>query len=349
MFVDGGQNQPLFYGGPPARQSPTPMTTAESRDDAPASVVLPDGYRLSRADVSGRRPPLAAIVAPGQPPGDAQVTQFMQFAEARELSLDALWYVTDPDEQIAAAALAIPSPGRTAMVFVSPVTAPEQHDCAAAALDRASRGCPGVHLAQGLLEPAQVPQRDAFLRAGFSELATLSYLERPVPRKPPPRIADWPVGVEVDCWRQPDKVEMERFGEALDASYVDTLDCPGLCGLRDTRDVLEGHLSTGTFVPELWTLVSFRGRPVGVALFSPIPERRVIELIYIGIAPEVRGGGLGRRLMLHAFRQVAGRPERAISLAVDESNSPALGLYDRLRFQRTARRVALIRDVRSYS
>jgi ribosomal protein S18 acetylase RimI-like enzyme len=325
------------------------MTTAESRDDAPPSAVLPEGYRLSRADASHRRSALAAIVAPGQRPSDAQVTHFIQFAESRDLSLESLWYVTDPDQQVIAAALAIPSPGRTAMAFVSPVSTPEQHDCAAAALDRASRGCPEVHLAQGLLEPGQVAQREAFLRAGFTELATLSYLERPVPRKPPPPVVDWPVGIEVDCWRQRDDIEMDRFGRALDASYVDTLDCPGLCGLRDTRDVLEGHLSTGTFVPELWTVVSFRGRPAGVALFSPIPERRVIELIYIGIAPEVRGGGLGRRLMLHAFRQLAGRPERAISLAVDESNVPALGLYDRLRFQRTARRVALIRSTRGYS
>ena len=85
--------------------------------------------------------------------------------------------------------------------------------------------------------------------------------------------------------------------EALESSYQDTLDCPELCGLRETPDVLDSHRSTGVFDPALWWMVHVNGQARGCALFNRCPEQRTIELVYLGLSPELRGRGLGKWLL----------------------------------------------------
>ena len=64
-------------------------------------------------------------------------------------------------------------------------------------------------------------------------------------------------GVRVEAFR--DGEDDEALMAALERSYVDTLDCPELCGLREKRDVLDSHRSTGKFDPNLWWLVRLGG------------------------------------------------------------------------------------------
>jgi ribosomal protein S18 acetylase RimI-like enzyme len=132
----------------------------------------------------------------------------------------------------------------------------------------------------------------------------------------------------------------------LEASYEQTLDCPGLLGLRRTEDVLRGHQATGRFEPELWTLMELDGRPSGALLLNPASEGRCIELVYLGLARAARGQGHGRRLLRHGLRLVRERPERLMTLAVDDGNVPALRLYTSEGFKRRLRRVAMIRSIR---
>jgi len=200
-----------------------------------------------------------------------------------------------------------------------------------------------LHLAQVLLEPQDTALREAFLGGGFDDLARLAYMECPVPRRPRRSRAELPNGVTVEVWTEDLKAETL---EILDASYEDTLDCPGLRGLRETEDILAGHSGTGEFDPELWTLMRVDGAPSGVLLLNHSPASNTLELVYMGLAKRVQGRGLGRRLLHHGLHRVAERPERAVTLAVDERNEPAIALYRGEGFRRVLRRVALIRSLR---
>jgi ribosomal protein S18 acetylase RimI-like enzyme len=184
-----------------------------------------------------------------------------------------------------------------------------------------------------------------FEAAGFLDLAQLSYLERPISRVSPlpPR---WPAGV---------RTRVEPYREALDGdlatilnlSYEETLDCPGLYGLRRTEDIIAGHKATGRFEPSLWTLLWVDEQPAGVVLINPFPGYKTSELVYIGLAPFARGRGLGRPLLRHGLCQLHGRRERSITLAVDQRNTPALALYASEGFRPAVQRVAMIRSLRS--
>ncbi len=86
-------------------------------------------------------------------------------------------------------------------------------------------------------------------------------------------------------------------------------------------------------------------RPAGALLLNPSSQGRCIELVYLGLAPPARGRGLGGMLLRHGLRLVRKRPERLMTLAVDEQNAPAMKLYRRERFRRIMRRAALIRSL----
>ena len=72
-------------------------------------------------------------------------------------------------------------------------------------------------------------------------------------------------------------------------SYLDTLDCPALCGLRTTADVLESHKHAGAWDPAIWWIIQREGRPEGCMLLSETAEHDAVELVYIGLGPEARG------------------------------------------------------------
>jgi hypothetical protein len=153
----------------------------------------------------------------------------------------------------------------------------------------------------------------------------------------------WPEGAAVEPYRPDADEVMVRL---LDETYIDTLDCPGLFGLRQTEDILQGHRASGQFDPSLWTILHLHGRPVGVLLLNPAPASRAIELVYMGLAPSARGRGLGTHLLNHGLSRLAGRREHTVTLAVDDCNAPARALYRRAGFRPVLRRRALIRPLR---
>ena len=89
----------------------------------------------------------------------------------------------------------------------------------------------------------------------------------------------------------------DTLGSILDASYEETLDCPGLCGLRRTQDIILGHKSSGRHDPDGWLLAKIDGVFAGAILLNHSREHNDIELVYLGLAPPVRGRGLGRLLL----------------------------------------------------
>jgi mycothiol synthase len=273
---------------------------------------------------------------------DAGVRQLLVAAREGGVCLDLLWGAVEEDGQVHSAALVLPQAGRTGMVFTSRPTRRREIAELAAVIDAATRNLPPerVSMAQVLLAPDENLAIEAFAEAGFTRLANLGYMEARVPAKavqpaarPGITLEAYEPGLEAD------------FVAVLEASYQQTLDCPGLQGMRRTADVLAGHKAAGQFDAALWTLLRIQGEPAGALLLNPIPAGGYVELVYVGLAPKARGGKIGSLLMAHGMWLCSRRKERTMTLAVDEANAPALKLYRRFGFTRTAQRVAMIRAV----
>jgi mycothiol synthase len=123
-----------------------------------------------------------------------------------------------------------------------------------------------------------------------------------------------------------------QFAATLERTYVGTLDCPELNGIRTTEEVIAGHKSQGKFHPECWWLEFEGDRPVGVTMLVEMPDAMTWELAYFGLIPEARGRGLGRAMLLHAMSALLAHPAIALMLAVDARNVPARRLYQSLGF-----------------
>jgi ribosomal protein S18 acetylase RimI-like enzyme len=247
--------------------------------------------------------------------------------------------------------LAVPGSGKTAALVISGPGS-EGHlervsalNAACAELPRAEQiGGRIVRLAQALPEPSESWAVQAYLDAGFSKVGDLIYMRRAMsePFAEPP--ASWPAGVQV---RQVSSLDADRalLVSALDRSYERTLDCPELCGLRETGDVLESHRATGVFDPKLWWIAFLDGQPHGCILMARAPEQHSVELVYLGLSPELRGRGVGTGLLRQSLAQVALVDAEFVACAVDDRNAPALRLYERHGFREFGRRVALVRPL----
>ncbi len=250
-----------------------------------------------------------------------------------------LWAARDHRNAIRAVALVTCRPGRTATLFLSrpprrglvDQTA-ELARCACSALD-----VQRVALVQVLLDQHDDLERLALERAGFEELAWLEYLQRPIGRSHRP--SDLPPDVTLATWTPQRR---DDFLAMLEASYEQTLDCPNLCGKRRTQDILAAHRATGMFRDDFWTLLMVEGRPAGVMLLADLPGHHLVELVYLGLALEHRGRGLGRLLLQRALHQCAGADAGYLCTAVDQRNAPARHLYRSMGFDLVAGKLAMI-------
>jgi ribosomal protein S18 acetylase RimI-like enzyme len=270
--------------------------------------------------------------------------RFLEYSREHGIDTDRMWCRLSADGSIVGTVLAVPNPGKTAIVFASPVSSGAEiaeHGHLVATVASALATEP-VALLQTLIDPGDHLLERALVSGGFTPLADLSYMERP--RRGGAGIGEsrWPEGTEIVPY--PDSSD-DEVRAILEASYEDTLDCPGLRGLRRTEDILAGHRASGAFEPELWTVIRLEGRLAGVMLLNPAPASNTVELVYIGLAAHARGIGLGRALLRHGLRLLEPRRERAMTLAVDDRNDPALRLYQSEGFRRVLRRRALIRSV----
>jgi [ribosomal protein S18]-alanine N-acetyltransferase len=68
------------------------------------------------------------------------------------------------------------------------------------------------------------------------------------------------------------------------------------------------------------------------------------EILSIAVAPDHRGRGLSRELLLTHLGHLAGRGIRAVFLEVEENNQPARRLYARAGFAVTGRRERYYRE-----
>lgn len=268
--------------------------------------------------------------------------RFLEAARAQGMDLSCFWCTLDRGrERVRHACAVVPGAGRTAMMFSSSPRTPAEAPEVAALLDGACAAAGGPLLVQALLEPGEDGLERSLGPAGFARIGVLQYLKRPWADAPAVRGADgWPAGVTVRRWGAGDDPLLR---EALEASYEQTLDCPELHGLRRTEDVIASHRATGRWDPRLWWLVFEGGRARGALLLNPCPEHDSTELVYLGLAPSLRGRGLGRRLLATGVEALCGRPHRAMACAVDARNAPARRLYEDFGFRLFAERAAFVR------
>jgi len=330
----------------PVARPPERFMTAERSPSASDTLALPGGARIARVGTDASPAAIGRLLgssrAPAAPP---RIRAFLEHAREQRVPLTD-FFALYRDHIPEAAVLLVPGAGRTAMLFASEPperTAPGSGDRlqeAAAMIRHAYERCaePGT-LVQALPEPGRGNIEALLAAAGFQFLADISYLERPLAPKRLPAAATWPSGIDVRPWNGTDR---RLITDLLQETYIDTLDCPKLHGLRAVDDILDGHLQTGRCDPALWTILHCDGSPCGLMLINPSGSGDTAELVYVGLVPKARGHGLGRQLLRHGLHLATGATLRTMTLAVDDANEPATELYRSEGFRRIARRRAWI-------
>lgn len=311
------------------------LTDPIHRDDDLESLEI-------RQTSSDQRDAALALLLTGSTERNRQSTSaiqtFLDFAGEHRLDLTQFWTIGRSD-QLRAAVLIVPSAGRTAIGFISPLL--NLADMAAAQRllihVRRAQDCEQIRLIQMLLEPIQVLEAQTLRDAGFQTLAQLVYMQRRIDEvgRPLQLNADQ----QLIHWSQ---VNRPLFAQTILASYEDTQDCPGLLGLRSIDDILDGHQAAGVFDPAMWSVLCEGGEPIAVMLLANLPQRQAVELVYLGVVKSCRKRGLAGRLLNHALAQARQRQACWLMLAVDEHNVAAMTLYKQRRFQTTARKTAMI-------
>jgi GNAT superfamily N-acetyltransferase len=293
-------------------------------------------------NAADRRAAVALLLTGRPEPDDGAVQPFLDFAAEHEMDLRHFWVGRDgrrPD----AAVLLVPGVGKTAMLFCSPVADSGsvagvgrlvRH--AVAGLDPAEIG-----LVQSLLDQGQDLQRRAVEAGGLRFLAELTYMHRPGrATQPPPRLMLDDRPLRAVTWTE---ARRPLFAQAIADSYTDTLDCPGLRGLREMDDIIDGHMASGKFDPQDWRVwVDPGDRPAAVLLLAESAQGRGVELVYLGICPHARRRGLAKRIMQIALDRAARPNPVPLHLAVDARNHPARRLYAGLDFRHAGHKTALI-------
>ena len=268
------------------------------------------------------------------------VTDLLALVERQCLSVELLYGVYR-ENQLVTAALGLESPGRAAMVLNSAPADGDGSDSSAtvAALRAVLAGADqrSLQLLEILVPPNDTMLTGAVKHAGFHYLTRLLYLRRLGSK--PASVTRTPLDLEWVGYG-PDRDPL--FCEALELSYVQSLDCPELTGTRRTMDVLAGHRATGDHDPALWWVARRGGRPAGILLLSRISSGETLEIVYLGVAPPERRNGVGNALLSRAVEIVRHTGANGLALAVDCRNAPARRMYARWKFVQTIARDAWI-------
>ncbi|MFQ5414707.1 MAG: GNAT family N-acetyltransferase [Phycisphaerae bacterium] len=267
------------------------------------------------------------------------VAHLLTHVRRTDTSIDLLFGAYRRD-RLVSASVALASPGGAGLVFTSldgaGSAARQGIEVTLTALcERA--WATGLSLLEVLFVPEASANAPILQRAGFRFLTRLLYLERRTDR-PVPQHA----GAAGLTWLPFSSDRESLFCAALEQSYVQSLDCPGLKGLRATPAVLAGHRAVGEHDPDLWWVALRNGAPCGVLLLTRIPTMHALEIVYMGVAQPARGTGVGDALLARAALLARQESAKRLSLAVDRGNTPARALYARWGFAQTGRRDAWI-------
>jgi GNAT superfamily N-acetyltransferase len=263
-------------------------------------------------------------------------------------------------EQLLGAIWVQRQPGRTAsfepaQVVEESVGAPEEAERIAQALMQhaiafAVEG--GARMMQTLLLTDVGTDASRLQHAGFQHMAELLYLvsdrsafpeSEPAealelePLGPATRIRDENAPLQLF-----DRHSFSRLAEIVQRTYVGTLDCPQLDGVRPIAEILEGYRAVGRFNPAHWLLARRDGRDIGCLLLAEHPQG-TWELVYMGLVPAARGHGWGLEMVRCAQWLARGGAAQRMVLAVDAQNTPAIEMYAAAGFETWDRRSAWLK------
>lgn len=268
------------------------------------------------------------------PPYENSVRNFCAEAARRGQTVD-LVYAAYASDGLMGAVVGIESPGRAVLVLsCSPVQGlshtrdwvPTAAELLRMLSARAMEG--GAALLEMLVPVDNDCLAQAAAQSGFRRLTRLAYLTREAGNEPP-FIRHAPTLQ----WQTLTPRNESVFVDTLASSYAQSMDCPELNGLRSPRDVLDGHRATGDHDPALWFLASAGDTPVGVLFLTRLPDRSVLELVYMGVAQPARGKGVGNALLARALLAARRESVTMLALAVDVRNVFARSLYHRWGFR----------------
>ncbi len=282
---------------------------------------------------------LGAPLPPAGTPPTPQILDLLVGVRRRARPIDLLFGAYQGDELLGAC-LALESPGAAALVVISrelETAAQRRANVAALKALQTAAWQRSIAVLEALATPGSRVLGGIFRDAGFQYLTRLVYLRRESTKYR--RVAGAAGNLE---WIPYTPSREALFREALERTYVQTLDCPELTNLRPTADVLAGHRATGIFDADLWR-VAMRGKePVGVMLLNRIPTEPALEVVYMGVAQVARGTGVADALLQWAVETVTRVGDVDVALAVDANNIPARRLYERWDFVETGARDAWI-------
>ncbi len=313
---------------------PTSGSTRSSPQDRRPMVTI------GRVDPNRSRQALAVLLTGRPDASNRTIDHFLDLAKQEQFCVQQLWAAYRGDQPIAAM-LIVPSAGRTAMCFVSPMTDRKSihtvHQLAQQAC--AQQDPQQVRLIQALIDPGQRFEQQALSAAGFTHIACLAYMSYTIDLNSDPGSLALDPTLEALTWTTQRR---SLFAEAILASYEDTQDCPGLVGLRHIDDIIDSHMAVGCFTPHLWFVITHERQPVAVLLLNPNAPHHAVELVYLGVNPAWRRRGIGEKLVRFGLACATQHRAASMVLAVDEANAPAKRLYQQLGFIINARKSAMI-------
>jgi ribosomal protein S18 acetylase RimI-like enzyme len=187
----------------------------------------------------------------------------------------------------------------------------------------------GALLGQCLMPPSDTHLARPLLRHGFSRVTTLAYLCHDQIASIANLTDSGPPKLTFDTY---DPARPAEFHETLASTYSQTLDCPEVNGVRTVEQVVEGYKAQG-FDPRRWWLAREDGKPIGVIITSAEADGSSWELGYMGVVPAARRRGHGERMLHKLLREASAAGVQRVTLCVDERNTPACRLYQRLGFR----------------
>jgi ribosomal protein S18 acetylase RimI-like enzyme len=187
----------------------------------------------------------------------------------------------------------------------------------------------GARIGQCLMPPDDAYLARPLLRHDFFRATTLAYLCHDQIALAGSLTDSGPPGLTFESY---DPVQPAEFHETLATTYSETLDCPEVNDVRTVEQVIDGYKAQG-FDPRRWWLAREEGKPIGVLITSAEAEGAGWELGYMGVIPGARRRGHGEWMLHRVLREANAAGVQRVTLCVDERNTPACRLYQRMGFR----------------
>ena len=257
------------------------------------------------------------------------------------------------EDQVLGSILSLPQPGKLAFLW-QPAVRSDQSPASAreirtalmeAALERLDRS--DIAIVQCLLDAPDDPFELELIEHDFvhrTDLQILRCVLDPEDAQGPavdgaahmPSDSGDPAGGSTTGrleWERYSSRRHELFAEVVEASWIDTRDCPYLVGSRSGEDLLAICHVTLEECRRNWWLLRRDGEAAGVLMAQDEFEQCQLDLVYMGVVPAARGHGLGRSLVQQTLRLARERKYRSVQVAVDTANSFAQVIYEQAGFR----------------